>query len=112
MTKSEYNIIMELINGIRAKFRQNEFEFTKHAVDRMLLRHITVSDVREAVAGGEIIEDYPEDKYGPSCLILGFTKQHRPLHLQCSYPHRRLVKVVTVYQPDPDEWLDFKVRKA
>lgn len=78
----------------------------------MILRQITMSDVREAVAGGEIVEDYPKDKYGPSCLSLGFTKQRRPLHLQCSYPNRRLEKVVTVYEPDPDEWIDFKVRKA
>jgi hypothetical protein len=32
----------------------------------------------------EVIEDYPEDKYGPSCLILGFTVYGRPLHVQCS----------------------------
>ena len=101
---------MNLIDGIRTKFRENRFEFSKHAVDRMILRHITVAEVREAIHGGEVIEDYPDDKYGPSCLILGFTDQDPPLHVQCSYPIRTLVKVVTVYEPDPDEWLDFKVR--
>lgn len=44
---------------------------------------------REAVAHGNIIEDYPDDKYGPSCLILGFTLAGRPLHSQCSYPPSR-----------------------
>lgn len=101
---------MNLIDGIRTKFRENQFEFSKHAVDRMILRHITVAEVRETIYGGEVIEDYPDDKYGPSCLILGFTDLDRPLHVQCSYPVRTLVKVVTVYEPDPDEWLDFKVR--
>jgi hypothetical protein len=34
---------------------------------------ISVQEIREAIAVGEVIEDYPNDKYGPSCLILGFT---------------------------------------
>jgi len=68
--------------------------------------------MEEAISGGgEIIEDYPEDKYGPSCLILGLTKTGRPLHIQCSYPSRPLIKVITLYEPDPDLWVDFRVRK-
>ncbi|MCL4265708.1 MAG: DUF4258 domain-containing protein [Anaerolineae bacterium] len=99
-----------MINGIREKFSQNRFEFSKHAADRMILRHIAVSEIREGIRNGEVIEDYPQDKYGPSCLILGLTRQNRPLHVQCSYPVRPLVKVITVYEPDPHEWIGFKVR--
>lgn len=70
-----------------------------------------MQEVREAIANGEVIEDYPEDKYGPTCLILGFTQAGRPLHVQCSYPSRVLVKIVTLYEPDPEAWIDFKVRR-
>jgi len=67
----------------------------------------------EALLGpAEIIEDYPDDKYGPSCLILGFTRRGRPLHVQCSYPSRPLVKIVTLYEPDDDLWTDFRRRKS
>jgi hypothetical protein len=59
----------------------------------------------------EIIEDYPDDKYGPSCLILGFTRGGRPLHIQCSYPSRPLLKIITLYEPDPDLWDGFRRRK-
>jgi len=37
--------------------------------------------------------DYPDDKYGPSCLILGFATVGKPIHVQCSYPARTLVKI-------------------
>jgi hypothetical protein len=74
------------------------------------LRHIRVAEIREAIAGGEIIEDYPDDKYGPSCLILGFTISARPLHVQIGYSPQ-WVKVITVYEPNPAEWLDFRTRK-
>ena len=102
---------MGLIEEIQAKFARDEFEFSKHAVDQSLLREISVQELREAVRTGEIIEDYPEDKYGPSCLILGFTQAKRPIHVQCSYPQRPIVKVITVYEPTPTEWVDYRVRR-
>ncbi len=101
-----------MIEEIRAKVQAGEFEFSKHAVDQSILRRISVQELREAIASGEIIEDYPEDKYGPSCLVLGFTQAGRPLHIHCSYPSRPLVKIITLYEPDPDKWVDFKVRRT
>ena len=101
-----------MIEQIRDRIAQGQFEFTEHAVDQSILRRISVQELREAVANGEIIEDYPDDKYGPSCLIFGFTRTHRPLHVQCSYPARPLVKIITLYEPDPNQWLDFKVRRT
>ena len=84
------------VDDIKAKFAVDQFEFSQHAVDQSLLESITVAETREAIAAGEVIEDYPNDKYGPSCLILGWTNARRPLHIQCSYPSRPLVKVVTL----------------
>ena len=100
-----------MIEQIRTKIQAEQFEFSKHAVDQSILRHISVQELREAIANGELIEDYPDDKYGPSCLILGFTRAGRPLHVQCSYPSRPLAKIITLYEPDPSRWIDFRVRR-
>ncbi len=102
---------MEIIEELRAKFKHEEFEFSKHAADQTILRNISVQELREVMIEGVIIENYPSDKYEPSCLILGFTKQNRPIHVQCSYPSRLKVKVITVYEPDPSKWIDFKTRR-
>ncbi|NWG02472.1 MAG: DUF4258 domain-containing protein [Syntrophaceae bacterium] len=101
-----------MLEGIQRKIRKRHYEFSKHAVDQSIIRDISVAELEEAISGRcEIIEDYPDDKYGPSCLILGFTKTGRPFHLQCSYPSRQLIKIITIYEPDPDLWVDFRVRK-
>jgi len=100
-----------MIEEIREKVSAGQFEFSKHAVDQGIVRRITVQEIREAIATGEIIEDYPDDKYGPSCLVLGRTQAGRPLHIQCSYPSRPLIKVITLYEPDAGLWVDFKVRR-
>ncbi len=103
---------MVKIHEIRAKFERREFEFTKHAVDQSIIRDISVAEVEEMISmRSEVVEDYPDDKYGPSCLVLGFTNAGRPLHIQCSYPIRPLVKIITLYEPDPDLWIDFRVRR-
>ena len=94
---------------IQAMVQQGEFFFTEHAVRQMAKRDIMDDEAREAILNGEIIEEYPEDKYGPSCLIYGNTPQGRPLHVQCSLLPR--VRVITVYQPDPNEWNENRQRR-
>lgn len=103
---------MSLIDDIREKIAADAFEFSQHAVDQSVVRHISLDEVTESIASGEVIEDYPEDKYGPSCLVFGFTSGGRPLHVQCSYPARPLVKIITVYEPDPARWIEFRTRRT
>ena len=104
---------MALLNSIRDKIARRQYEFSKHAVDQTIVRDISVSELEQAISSqSEVIEDYPEDKYGPSCLILGFTSSGRPLHVQCSHPERPLIKIITVYEPDPGLWIDLRIRKT
>jgi hypothetical protein len=100
-----------MMGGIRTKVRSQQYEYSLHAADQSILRRIGRREVEEAVESGEIIEDYPSDKYGPSCLILGRTAAGRPLHIQCTYPDRELIKIITLYEPDPAEWVDFTTRR-
>ena len=101
-----------MIEQIRQKITQDQFEFSEHAVDQSIIRHISVREFREAIENGEVIEDYPEDKRGPSCLIYGRTLADRPLHIHCSYPSRPVTKIITLYEPDPNLWIDFKIRRS
>jgi len=104
--------IDSMIDDIKQKIATGEYEYSKHAVDQTIKRRITVHEVVEAIASQSlIIEDYPDDKYGPSCLIFGVTEESRILHIQCSYADRPLVKIITVYEPDKDLWIDYKIRR-
>ena len=103
---------MSLVDEIRQKVESDQFEFSRHAVDQSLRRRISVQEVREVIANGEMIEEYPEDKYWPSYLIYGRTARGRPLHVQCSHPSRSLVKIITLYEPNPARWIDFRERRS
>ena len=66
--------------------------------------------MRSVIENGEIIEDYPENSRGHSCLILGKGKNGRPVHIVCSAKDEFLA-IITAYIPAPNDWSkDYKVR--
>jgi len=92
------------IERIRRLLASGRFEFSRHAFRRAVGRNISEQEVRQAGEQAELIEDYPDDKYSSSCLVVGFTKAKRPLHLQVSVQESDEVKIITLYQPGEDEW--------
>jgi hypothetical protein len=106
---------MNWIQKIRKCFEFDSVFYTRHAKVEMgveELGRIFDHEVYEAVCSGEVIEEYPEDKLYPSVLIYGRTTSDRPLHIVCAYDiEEDLSIVITVYQPNPDLWIDYKRRK-
>lgn len=88
--------------------------FTRHALDQMNKpeRFISPAEVQSVIFEGEIIEDYPEDSRGPSCLMAGFGIAKRLVHVVCS-PKDDYLAVITAYLPNEEGWLppDFKKRR-
>jgi len=78
--------------------------FLTHAIQQMSRpeRMISEIDVRETIFEGEIIEEYPKDQRGLSCLML-----HRPsgrtIHIVCS-PKDNYLAIITAYIPNQSQW--------
>lgn len=86
--------------------------FLPHGIRQMSRpdRMITTAEVEIVVTTGELVEDYPEDIRGHSCLLLGFGEGNRPIHVACS-PKEDYLAIITAYLPDPTRWSpDFKRR--
>ena len=81
--------------------------FLPHAIRQMSRpnRMITTADIRRIIGEGDVIENYPEDARGHSCLILGLGDGMRPIHVVCS-PKDEYLAIITCYLPDEDEWSD------
>ena len=79
--------------------------FLPHAVRQMSRpdRMITPQEVERVVMTGELVEDYPDDSRGSSCLVLGFGDSGRAIHVVCS-PKEDYLAVITAYLPDPSQW--------
>ena len=102
---------MKTLDDIRRQLAAGEFEFSRHAFKRAIERNISEAEIRQAGAQASLIEDYPDDKYAPSSLLFGLTITGRPLHIQASHVDSDLLKIITLYEPNPAEWYDFARRR-
>ena len=83
---------------------------TQHSRKRFAERGIHIEDILFAFRAGQIIEQYPDDKPFPSCLILGYSGE-RALHAVASIDED-LIYIITAYAPSPEKWeSDWKTRK-
>jgi hypothetical protein len=87
--------------------------FLPHALNQMNApeRMISTQEIRTVIAEGVVIEDYPEDVRGHSCLLLGYGYGNRPLHVVCA-PKSDYLAIITAYLPSADKWeADWQIRK-
>lgn len=78
--------------------------YTKHALQRMFEREITIDEIEDAIINGIIVSNYPNDKPYPSKLVYN-KKEELPLHVVYAIDGSRYV-IITVYRPELDEWND------
>lgn len=98
--------LQELYNTPASNIR-----WAKHCLERMQERDISISDVESCLQTGEIIEDYPYDFPHPSCLIFGYTKENKILHIVVGTDNSTLF-FITAYFPSTDRFEnDLKTRK-
>ena len=87
--------------------------FLPHAVRQMSRteRMSSFDEVRRAVIAGDVIEDYPEDVRGHSCLMLGTGAGGKAVHVVCA-PKDGFLAIITAYLPKKHEWdSEFRVRR-
>ena len=95
------------LDSLRRLCRQETLVVTAHCMERMSRRGIGLSEVKQAIMEGIIIEDYPDDFPYPSALILG-----NALHVVAGVGDDRLW-LITTYRPDPDHWeADLRTRRV
>jgi hypothetical protein len=100
--------IEEIIEAIRAK----QVRVTDHADDEASEDDLRYEEIYSSVLQGEIIENYPDDKPYPSCLIFGMNFQEEPVHSVWAYNgETHWAVLITVYRPDPLRWINWRERR-
>jgi len=94
------------IEWISRQIRRGNYEFSGHADDERQAERIPIADVESALLKGEILEDYPNDPRGPSCLVLGHGIPGYAIHVICGQTPSRRLRLITVYVPSQPKWLD------
>ena len=92
------------LSKIQEQAAKQAIRVTQHAQEEMDEEEITLDEVLEAIAGGQILEDYPEHRRGACCLLYGHTQKERSLHIVCTTAQPLLI-LITVYEPLPPKWV-------
>lgn len=100
-----------MLDQIQKCIEKGKWRISYHALKRCDARGIDTEDVLAAIAGGEILEDYPKDPRGASCLVLGHIPAGEPLHVVCSIDKEGWVIIITVYRPGEPKWISERTRR-
>jgi len=100
-----------IIDEIHSRLKKRNVRHSLHALKEEMREGLTAQEVEDALLKGfELVEDYPNDPRGHSCLILIRIKD-KPVHIVCA-PHEEALIIVTVYVPSIEDWKqNFRTRR-
>ena len=91
------------IISLRKKCSDGQIKWSTHVLARMQERNIEPTDVINCINNGKIIEHYPQAYPYPACLILGTKDDETYVHVVAG-DGSGSIWIVTVYEPDKNEW--------
>jgi hypothetical protein len=97
------------IDWIRQQVKDNIFYFSRHGDQERQHENLTVTEIRESLLNGMIVEQYPDTGRGKSCLVAGFTSSGIPAHSVCGRRGEQVV-IITTYIPQPPKFKNPYVR--
>ena len=101
---------MEIIDAPNA-VQSGRIRSTNHADEGAQSDRVSYDEMFSSAPKGMIIEDYPNDKPYPSCLIAGNSFKGEPVHSFWAHnKETRWAALVTIYRPDPARWINWKRR--
>jgi len=90
---------------IRAEIEKQTYQISLHADDERLADGLQIVELESALRDCQVIEQYPEDPRGESCLALGFV-DGKPVHFVCGRNRAGHLVLITVYLPSMPKWKD------
>lgn len=94
----------KILEAIHAQAAAANIRITQHAQQEMVEENIALDEALQAIASGQILENYPLHRRGPCCLLHGVTDSGRNLHVVCTTALPLLI-IITVYEPLPPKWV-------
>lgn len=97
---------------IKEAIEVGKVRITDHAYEEANADLLKFDEVYFSALNGVVIEEYLDDSPFPSVLIFGQTFGGDPVHSVWAFNEKKHWAVlITVYRPDPNRWIDCKVRK-
>ena len=94
---------IDILNHIKRHVTAETIQLTLHAQQEMINDAVGTDELIEALQNCQIIENYPDHRRGPCCLVCSRTSKDRFLHIVCTTQQPELI-IITVYEPAAPKW--------
>ena len=91
---------------IRREVEAESYAISLHADEERVADHLTIRQVESALLNCVVLERYPDNRRGESCLVVGHTPEKQPVHIVCGKDGSGHLFVITVYVPCMPKWTD------
>jgi hypothetical protein len=105
MSESAATDLEAVLGRIQVQAASERLRITQHAQQEMVEEDITLDEVLQAIATGQILEYYPEHRRGACCLLNGITERNRSLHAVCTTAKDEVI-IITTYELKPPKWVN------
>jgi len=95
---------MITIEFIRKEIQNQSYEISIHGDDERIADGLSIEEIEFVLSGCEIIEQYPDDERGKSCLAMGYLQNGKPVHTVCGKNRSGHLVIITVYLPSMPKW--------
>ncbi|MCC6444429.1 MAG: DUF4258 domain-containing protein [Armatimonadetes bacterium] len=102
--------LARVVNLIQMQAFSDNMRITRHAYEEMAEEPISLNDLLAAVSTAAVLENYPDHRRGPCCLLYGRTDTNQDLHIVCTTASPILI-IITVYVPQPPKWVSATQRR-
>ncbi len=88
---------------MRERVQRSEYLLSLHADEERRNDGLGLADIERTLLAGRVLEDYPDDPRGASCLVYGESGSG-PVHVVCGANRSGWLVVITVYRPSAPKW--------
>lgn len=99
------------LRKIRHLIKNDQYRLTRHALEECRSRQITVQDIEDVIAIGEIIETHVDDWDFDCYLIAGERFNGDIIHVACKIVDDTL-QINTAYFPHSHLWIKDRIRRV
>ncbi len=93
-----------ITDRLQRQAEADRFRITAHAHQEMVEEDVSLDDVIGVLRQATLVENYPDHKRGPCCLVCGPFEAERHLHVVCT-TSLDLAIIITVYEPKLPKWV-------
>ena len=103
----------DTFRAVQGAIREGRVAVSRHAFRELEEDELELERVLAVAVAGEVVEDYPTDPRGPSCLVCSALDLGFWVHTVWGWDAgARIAVLITAYRPSPEKWNeDFKTRK-